>query len=937
MVWQATQDENPNSSQRVSVIETSLTTSSLPAPDSGEGTRKRLERLLTVLILVIFLAPPSVFSFRQFIETRAVLADELTFLQRLLEARPELVPADSATVDPLLDDVVSSLLHDGAAFALVDDSGTARFRQGPAIPEPAVHVTSDGPLAGQALRLTFSQSLRPRLPLMVFVVSAGLVLASLASLLLHRLVFLRWREAELERIEAGARLADIARASSDWFWETDDDQRFTLYTLPSSAFAGNRLLGARLWDVHGLSPEGGWDRFRDALTRREAVSLRFCFRDGDVLRWHELDGIPFYDAGGRFAGYRGSGCDISEEQQLKEELTRHRDRLDEMVVGKTRELSIARDRAEAANRAKSDFLANISHEIRTPMNVILGTSQLLAGSTLTEQQERWLGNIRRAGDHLLTLISDVLDYSKIEAGKLELEKRAIDLDALVAQCALLFADRAEEKGLELVVDERWAPGLVPYGDSHRISQIVINLLSNAVKFTDKGHVILRVDGEVKGNKARLCIAVSDSGMGLDAEQREQVFHAFQQGEASTTRRHGGTGLGLAIATNLARLMGGRISVDSQPGKGATFTFEATLDCDPVEERTAPTIALERVLLVGLGPQSGRRLRRQLEGLGCAVEELPAVAQAASVKALAAAAPEAVFLDEAVLADRADLAPALKAAMPEARFFCLVGTAGPQAVLPPERCAMALHKPLLRSALWRALGEAGSSAESAPTAAQIDPEVLAGTRILAVDDDALNRELLEELLSARGFTVFLAEDGQEAVDFLAGDVPIDLVLMDLQMPVLDGLGATRAIRERLQQQAPPIIAFTASATPEQRSLALDAGMVAFATKPVDIDALLQLVMQVVANRELLLQDKHGLSLAAIREALFLLEAGDPAIKRWLTAHAVRLRLALPRDGHRLEQAIADFDYLAAAAILQESFAVEAGLCDSTGPAQAGEVS
>ena len=573
----------------------------------------------------------------------------------------------------------------------------------------------------------------------------------------------------------------------------------------------------------------------------------FARKNGTQFRGALLT-TPIRSLDGSISGYLGILQDVSLRSALNAEMRR------------------ARELAEEASRMKSDFLANMSHEIRTPMNGIIGMTHLVLNTEMSMRQRDYVKKIQLSGQHLLRIINDILDISKIEAGKLSIEQADFELETTLAGVVGVIGEKAGEKGLELILDIASDVPVNVIGDSLRLGQVLINYANNAIKFTEHGEIDIVVRArEIGTDSVLLWFAVRDTGIGLSEEQKKRLFTAFSQADTSTTRQYGGTGLGLAISKQLATMMGGEVGVDSTPGVGSTFWFTARLGISHKQKRELlpePDLRGRHVLVVDDNDNARQVMNEMLRSMSFAVDVVSSgrEAVAAVEQADRDNTPyELVFMDWHMPAmNGVDACRRIKdLALAEPPHLMLVTAYGREEVFHQAEDAGirdVLIKPLNASTLFEAAmralqGSAGGdlrqAAELTSTALQ-SLAAIAGARILLVEDNEINQEVALDLLRHARLEVDLAENGQVALDRLQAN-DYALVLMDMQMPVMDGVEATRQLRRLPGLAALPVVAMTANAQAADRQRCQEAGMNDFIPKPIEPELLWQTLLKWIAPR------------------------------------------------------------------------------------------
>jgi PAS domain S-box-containing protein len=660
------------------------------------------------------------------------------------------------------------------------------------------------------------------------------------------------KQIEAEQTQLAQRLRDhqfytrsLFESNIDALMTTDAPGIITDVNKQMEALTGctrDELIGAPFKNFF-TEPERAEAGIKLALSKRKVTDyeLTACDRNGKqtVVSYNAT---TFYDRDRRLQGVFAAAREITERKQYE------------------RSLREATHRAERANSAKSEFLANMSHEIRTPLNAVIGLGYLLEHTTLDEDQRQLLSKIQFGGRALLGVINNVLDLSKIEAGEMSLEDEPFNLPELVRDLGQMMAPQAQVKGIELVVHCAPAIPRIVKGDESRLRQILTNLLGNSIKFTEAGHVELKVScTEQNADRIRLRCTVQDTGIGIEPEAIKRLFTPFTQADASTTRRFGGTGLGLSIARRFVELMGGEIGVTSTATIGSTFWIEIPLRIALDVDGTLSTRGL-RILIADSSGEAPERLVTMARALGWSPE---VAATGEQVLAVMRQTQSHAWSDVLILAlhlhdmDAHQLIARLEKE-------CVHGELPPVIVVAELMQSYVEHEQLMRttdvllvqpltsSALFNAVNTAVSKEpESLERVLQstnfdeLSAQWLSGVRVLVVDDSDINLEVAQRILERQGATVSTCSDGMAALEHIrAHPHLLDIVLMDVQMPVLDGNEATRRIRGELQLNLLPIVALTAGALVGERQRALESGMNDFVSKPFDPQVLIRKVRRLV---------------------------------------------------------------------------------------------
>ena len=659
------------------------------------------------------------------------------------------------------------------------------------------------------------------------------------------------KRAEAALVESEAKFRGLFDDAPMAYHELDREGRITRINHAGERLLGYRaeeLLGRPVWQlvVEPVSQEAVRRKLAGTMPLT-AYERTFIRKDGTRFIAQVEDRL-IYDVQGQVTGIRTTLQDITARKRMEAELEQ------------------ARDAALESARLKSEFLANMSHEIRTPMNGVIGMTGLLLDTDLDPEQRDFAETIRASGDALLTIINDILDFSKIEAGKLQFETLDFDLLHPVEETVELLAERAREKGLELASLVHSDIPTRLRGDPGRLRQVLTNLVGNAIKFTGSGEVVVRAEKVSEtGGEVVVRFAVTDTGIGIDEAAARRLFQPFTQADGSTTRKYGGTGLGLAISKQLVELMGGRIGFNSEPGKGSTFYFTARFDRQPAgaPEARACVRSLERLRVLTVDDNATNRkiLSHQLNSWGMVHDEADSGARA--LEALRAAARRGEPYDLAVLdlmmpgMDGLELAHAIKAdpAVAGTRLVMLTsfGQREQSAAARAAGIAACLTKPVRQSQLFDCLATVMSQAPPAagPPSPHTKPapketRMVSHKLILLAEDNVVNQKVAVRQLQKLGYRADAVANGREAVEAL-GRIAYDLVLMDCQMPEMDGYEATAEIRRREgAARRTPIVAMTANALEGDRAKCLAAGMDDYVSKPVRPEELASVLERLLAG-------------------------------------------------------------------------------------------
>ena len=657
--------------------------------------------------------------------------------------------------------------------------------------------------------------------------------------------------------ESENRFRMVEDATGEMLWVLDEKERYSYVserTFEITGYTQEELLGQN-WRIL-IPAESLYNNeefsFKSMSSGRN-LEFQIRRKDGSYC-WLTSSFKSLYDSSGNLLKVYGNSFDNTEVRMITEELKNSRgelERINEELKFATEKANKLAEHAKLASEAKSEFLANMSHEIRTPMNAIIGMTYLVLQSELTAYQRSHLVKVDGAARSLLGIINDILDFSKIEAGKLELEKVDFSLETVLRSVSDLVLVRASEKNIELLINiDSRAPRTLN-GDPMRLSQIITNLTTNAVKFTSEGEVTISAHIiDDRGGDVVLHFSVKDTGIGMTREQQEKLFTPFSQADTSTTRRYGGTGLGLALCKTLTQLMGGKIWCESEPGKGSVFHFTAVLGKSRKKEsngRFAKKFDNVRVLVVDDNVFTLQIVKELMHSIGCSYVDTVSSGEDALelLRKSDASLPFHLVLMDWKMPGMSGVEAAhqisLSIKSPPVIIMMTAhsSTELESLIIDKGEISAVLNKPVTQSHLYDALLRAFAGSDMFNDSPQDNSNVLevvrdyAGARVLLAEDNELNQMVAVELLQSAGFAVTIANNGVEALSILyEDDIAFSLVLMDIQMPEMDGITATKRIRADRRFDSLPIVAMTAHAMQQDRDKSLASGMNDHISKPID---------------------------------------------------------------------------------------------------------
>ena len=654
-----------------------------------------------------------------------------------------------------------------------------------------------------------------------------------------------------ETIEAGKKLEaqekrfrDVAFSMADWVWEVNNEGKYTYSSVKVSDLLGysvEEIIGKSAFDF--MSEQEGkkiGKIFNQIVEKQENIvdMENWLVRKDDTEICVLTSGVPMFNKSGELAGYRGVDKDITELKIREQELVR------------------AKEAAEAAVEAKAEFLATMSHEIRTPMNGVIGMTGLLDETDLTEEQREYVETIRVSGDSLLTIINDILDFSKIDSGKLDLEVHPFEIRNCIEEVFDLVAGEAQEKGLDLLYFIESEVPICISGDITRLRQIIVNLVNNAVKFTDEGEILVNISlAEKKGEAVEIKFTVKDTGIGIPEDKLDKLFKSFSQVDSSTSRKYGGTGLGLAISLRLTELMGGSISVQSEEGVGSVFSFSIIAEIAPAhikkyQANNIPELSDKNILIVDDNATNRRILSSQCKSWGMKPHTFATGKEALTF--LHQNEEMHLGIIDMVMhggMDGGELGEEIRKfkTQSELPLIMLSSTCKVLSDFKSGIFNICLSKPIKQQTLYVNIIKVLNMKEVVIKKEKRKPKIdnLLSERfplkILLAEDNAINQKLALRILSKMGYKADVAANGLEALDAVKRQ-SYDLVFMDVQMPEMDGLEATREIVKRRPEDRPRIIAMTANAMEGDKERCLNAGMDDYTVKPIRLDKLQKTIVK-----------------------------------------------------------------------------------------------